>query len=64
MIIRKDLGSCVGSMMSLAYLDASNNRLEIHAPELSRCTALEHLDLSGGQVETLSGELSKLTRLR
>lgn len=51
-------------MMSLTYLDAAGNGLEVLAPELSRCTALEHLDISGGEVDTLSEGLSRLTKLR
>lgn len=51
-------------MMSLTYLDAAGNGLEVLAPELSRCTALEHLDISGGEVETLSEGLSRLPKLR
>lgn len=61
---KQDLGSCVGTMMSLTYLDAAGNGLEVIAPELSRCTALEHLNISGGKVDMLSEGLSRLTKLR
>lgn len=60
----KDLGACVGSMVSLTYLDAGSNDLELISPELSRCTALESLDLSGGTIDHLPEALSKLTMLR
>lgn len=63
-VTKQDLGSCVGSMMSLTYLDAGGNGLKVLPPELSRCMALEHLDFSRGQVQFMGEELSRLTKLR
>lgn len=51
-------------MVSLTYLDASGNGLELISPELSRCLALEFLDLSDGTVDHLPDGFSKLTKLR